>query len=124
MSKTFTLKEVKEHNSGKSCWMVVHNKVYDVTDFLSEHPGGEEILLETAGTDATEAFEDVGHSADARTLLADYLVGDLAEADRSEYKNQYVYTDTNKEGGPVPIVWVIAAAAVAVGVYLYMQNAH
>ena len=35
-------------------------KVYDVTEFLAEHPGGEEILLETAGTDSTEAFEDVG----------------------------------------------------------------
>ena len=35
-------------------------QVYDVTDFLSDHPGGEEILLESAGADSTEAFEDVG----------------------------------------------------------------
>lgn len=31
-----------------------------------QHPGGEEVLIEQAGRDATEAFEDVGHSTDAR----------------------------------------------------------
>lgn len=34
--------------------------------FIIQHPGGEEVLLEQAGKDATEAFEDVGHSTDAR----------------------------------------------------------
>ncbi len=40
-------------------------------------PGGEEVLLEHAGGDATEAFEDVGHSEDARELLNTYLIGNL-----------------------------------------------
>jgi cytochrome b involved in lipid metabolism len=44
-----------------------------------QHPGGEEILIENAGDDATEAFEDVGHSSDAREMLKDYLIGELAE---------------------------------------------
>lgn len=37
---------VAEHNSSASAWIILHDKVYDVTKFLSEHPGGEEVLLE------------------------------------------------------------------------------
>ena len=83
-------------------------KVYDVTKFLSEHPGGEEIMLESAGADSTEGFEDVGHSSDARILLADYLIGELREEDQApEFKSQFVYTGDNKEGGPTPLFWVL-----------------
>lgn len=42
-----------------------------------QHPGGEEVLLEQAGSDATESFEDVGHSTDAREMLEQYYVGEL-----------------------------------------------
>ena len=37
------------------------------------------MLYEQAGKDATEAFEDVGHSSDARELLKDYVIGKLPE---------------------------------------------
>ena len=47
--------------------------------YIYQHPGGEEILLEHAGQDSTEAFEDVGHSTDAREMLKEYLIGDLIE---------------------------------------------
>ena len=40
-------------------------KVYDVTSFLGRHPGGEDVLLEYLGYDATMAFRGVGHSAAA-----------------------------------------------------------
>ena len=39
--------------------------------------GGEEVLLDVGGQDATEAFEDVGHSDEAREILDGLLVGDL-----------------------------------------------
>lgn len=57
--------------------MVIHDKVYDVTKFVDEHPGGEEVLLDVGGQDATEAFEDVGHSDEAREMLDPLLVGAL-----------------------------------------------
>ncbi|NXG70159.1 CYB5 protein, partial [Baryphthengus martii] len=42
-----------------------------------QHPGGEEVLREQAGGDATENFEDVGHSTDARALSETFIVGEL-----------------------------------------------
>ncbi|EDV19520.1 uncharacterized protein TRIADDRAFT_9293, partial [Trichoplax adhaerens] len=75
--KTFTRSEVTEHDKSESLWLVVHNKVYDVTNFMVEHPGGEEILLEMAGKDATIAFEENGHSVDARALMGNYYVGNI-----------------------------------------------
>ncbi|KAJ2556609.1 hypothetical protein EV175_001894 [Coemansia sp. RSA 1933] len=79
-SKTFTAEEIAKHYTRDDIWIVVHGKVYDVTKFLDEHPGGEEVILEHAGIDATEAFEDIGHSEDARELLAHLLIGDLEGA--------------------------------------------
>jgi len=85
--KVLRLEEVKQHNIGrgadKSVWTIIHDKVYDVTKFLDEHPGGEEILIENAGVDSTENFEDVGHSSDAREMLEEYYIGELAEEDRT-----------------------------------------
>lgn len=51
---------------------------------LKKHPGGEEVLLEQAGKEATEAFEDVGHSTDARELMKKYKIGELVESERKE----------------------------------------
>ncbi|XP_010577839.1 PREDICTED: cytochrome b5 isoform X2 [Haliaeetus leucocephalus] len=73
----FTLEEVGKRNSSREAWLVIHGRVYDVTRFLEEHPGGEEVLLEQAGRDATESFEDVGHSTDAREMLKQYYIGEI-----------------------------------------------
>ncbi|KAK1237773.1 hypothetical protein MKX07_003609 [Trichoderma sp. CBMAI-0711] len=54
-----TGEEVAKHNSEKSCWVIIHGKAYDVTEFLPEHPGGEEIILKYAGKDATEEFDPI-----------------------------------------------------------------
>ncbi|XP_040109163.1 cytochrome b5 type B isoform X2 [Oryx dammah] len=48
-----------------------------LTFVLRWHPGGEEVLMEQAGGDATESFEDVGHSSDAREMLKQYYIGDV-----------------------------------------------
>jgi hypothetical protein len=57
--------------------MVIHDVIYDVGKFVDEHPGGEEVLLDVGGQDATEAFEDVGHSDEARETLEQLKVGTL-----------------------------------------------
>lgn len=85
LHQTYTLDEIKSHDSSNDLWMVIYNKVYDVTSFTSKHPGSAEILLDCGGVDATEAFEDVAHSDDAFQMLTPYFIGDLAPADCREY---------------------------------------
>ncbi|XP_075849915.1 cytochrome b5 isoform X3 [Microcebus murinus] len=82
--KYYTLEEIQKHNHSKSTWLILHHKVYDLTKFLEEHPGGEEVLREQAGGDATENFEDVGHSTDARELSKTYIIGELHPDDRAK----------------------------------------
>jgi len=60
-----------------------------VTSFLTNHPGGSAIILAVAGNDATNAFEDVGHSWFARKKLESFFIGDLKEEDHVVYQNQY-----------------------------------
>ncbi|KAK7464383.1 hypothetical protein VKT23_006550 [Stygiomarasmius scandens] len=50
---------IANHSARNDCWIIVHGKVYDVTDFLDEHPGGSKIILKYAGKDATEAYEPI-----------------------------------------------------------------
>lgn len=64
--------------------MIIGGKIYDATSFLSEHPGGEDILLDASGRDATREFEDVGHSDDARAQLETMLVGNVRPATQEE----------------------------------------
>uniref|UniRef100_A0A0E9XIP2 Cytochrome b5 n=1 Tax=Anguilla anguilla TaxID=7936 RepID=A0A0E9XIP2_ANGAN len=80
--KYYRLSEVEERNTFKSTWIIINHKIYDVTKFLEEHPGGEEVLREQAGGDATESFEDVGHSTDAREMAKSFLIGELHPEDR------------------------------------------
>ncbi|KAI9653300.1 MAG: Cytochrome b2, mitochondrial precursor [Alyxoria varia] len=51
--------EISKHDSKDSCWVIVHGKAYDVTEFLPEHPGGPKIILKYAGKDATEEYEPI-----------------------------------------------------------------
>merc|ERR1719482_1331255 len=55
--KSITKEDVAKHNNKQSCWVILHDRVLDVTDFLKDHPGGELAILTFAGKDATEEFD-------------------------------------------------------------------
>jgi len=76
-TKLVTLEELRKNNNKDSLWVLIHGKVYNVTKFIDEHPGGDEVVMAEANGDATEAFEDVGHSDEARELLPGMLVGEF-----------------------------------------------
>lgn len=71
----FTPEELAFFSSSSDLHLLIHGKVYAISKFIDDHPGGDEVLLGEAGKDATEAFEDVGHSEEARRLMDQYLVG-------------------------------------------------
>lgn len=77
---TFTKEEVAERNfkAGKDCWLIYKNAVYNVTDYLPDHPGGPDLVTDWAGMDCTKAFNDAGHSAEAMRDLKKYKIGNLA----------------------------------------------
>lgn len=50
---------MQQHRTAESCWVVLYGNVYDVTNFLPEHPGGKKIILQLAGQDATEEYDPV-----------------------------------------------------------------
>ncbi|KAJ8755526.1 hypothetical protein K2173_019324 [Erythroxylum novogranatense] len=87
--KLFTLAQVSEHNNAKDCWLIIDGKVYDVTKFLEDHPGGDEVLLTATGKDATDDFEDVGHSTSAREMMEQFYVGEI---DASTLPKKTAYT--------------------------------
>jgi len=67
--------EVKLHSSEKDCWIIIHDKVYDVGKYLNDHPGGVEIVSDLAGQDATADYDDVGHTQEAHEILEKFLIG-------------------------------------------------
>uniref|UniRef100_A0A2K5R899 Cytochrome b5 n=1 Tax=Cebus imitator TaxID=2715852 RepID=A0A2K5R899_CEBIM len=114
--KYYTLEEIKKHNHSKSTWLILHHKVYDLTKFLEEHPGGEEVLREQAGGDATENFEDVGHSTDARELSKTYIIGELHP------ETLITTVDSSSSWWTNWVIPGISAVAVALMYRLYMAE--
>ncbi|XP_058446614.1 cytochrome b5-like isoform X3 [Malaya genurostris] len=96
--KQYSLAEVAKHNTQQDLWFVIDDKVYDVTKFQTEHPGGEEVLFESAGKDATNEFNDVGHSTDAKKQMKQYLIGEIIEAERKK-KPAMPDTDSSSPSG-------------------------
>lgn len=124
--KYYTLEEIRVHSMSSDSWLIIHDKVYDITSFLEEHPGGEEVLLEQAGSDSTESFEDVGHSTDAREMLQQYYVGEVHMDDRKKELTKEENDTNSGESCSSWTTWLISAvAAIVVGVmYRYYLSEH
>ncbi|KAH8684896.1 cytochrome b5-like heme/steroid binding domain-containing protein [Tricladium varicosporioides] len=128
MSKEYTYADVSSHSGKKDLLLVIHDKVYDTTSFVDEHPGGEEVLLDVGGQDATEAFEDVGHSDEAREILSGLLVGTLKrqEGDPKPKVATPTAPSTSASSGAGMGVGlyaiVLLGGAAAFGAYKYLQS--
>merc|ERR1739848_41975 len=71
--------EVAKHTTKADCWVVVSGQVLNVTNFLSQHPGGELAIITFAGKDATEEFNMI-HPPDVIPKYApDAIIGVLGE---------------------------------------------
>ncbi|KAG1050368.1 hypothetical protein G6F43_007353 [Rhizopus delemar] len=96
MATIYKREEVKKHCTRSSCWVVVQNKVYNVTSFLQDHPGGSEFILQFAGDDITAILKDStyhAHSIATYEILEEYYIGEVDQI-ITHQENQF---DSNKE---------------------------
>jgi cytochrome b involved in lipid metabolism len=75
---TFTLADVQGHNTAANCWSIVQGNVYDLTTWISRHPGGPGPIIGMCGTDGTARFEGQhGNSRSPRAALVLLKIGTL-----------------------------------------------
>ncbi|KAL9117545.1 MAG: hypothetical protein Q9187_005919 [Circinaria calcarea] len=87
--------EVAKHNSRDDCWVIIHGKAYDVTDFMPEHPGGPNIILKYAGKDATETYDPI-HPPDTLDKFLDRSKH-LGEVNMDTIKKEQQEEDPDEE---------------------------
>ena len=83
--RLISLDEVRDHCSMEDGWMVLFDRVYNVSHLVRLHPGGEEVMADYLGYDATIAFQGVGHSKAASKMLQPNLIGILPQQERLNY---------------------------------------
>ena len=83
--RLISLDEVRDHCTLEDGWMVLYDRVYQVSQLLRLHPGGEEVMAEYLGYDATIAFQGVGHSKAASRMLQPNLIGILPQEERLNF---------------------------------------
>lgn len=78
VNKEFTIEEVASHNSKEDCYTIIDSKVYDLTEWISKHPGGENAILKLCGIDGTSIFRaQHGNNPKQENILDGFLVGNL-----------------------------------------------
>jgi cytochrome b involved in lipid metabolism len=77
---SYTLAQVETHNTSKSCWATINGNVYDLTTWISRHPGGAARILSICGKDGTPYFMGQhGSDPTAQAQLATFKIGTLAQ---------------------------------------------
>ena len=74
MAKSFSREDVRSHTSEDSLWCIIDSTVYDLTEFVDAHPGGESVLQQIAGQDATTAFYNL-HRHEVLVKYKDLAIG-------------------------------------------------
>lgn len=78
-NRIITWHELSKHNTASDAWIAIKGRVYDVTDFVPLHPGGE-VILTAAGCDATDVFAAFHSSTAAATMLPPLCVGTVDQS--------------------------------------------
>jgi cytochrome b5 len=101
------LSEVAKHTTEDDLWFVKDRKVYDITKFVDQHPGGADTLLGVAGKDGTSDFDAVGHSDSAVQDLSKYYIGDIHPDDADKIPQASIKPANNYFG--IAVIVIVAA---------------
>lgn len=69
ISGIISLSELQQHNSVSDCWVIYKNKVYDVTAFIPNHPGGQSPIASTCGSTNFESAFQKQHGTSKANLF-------------------------------------------------------
>lgn len=118
--------QLANHNQTNDCWLAINNKIYDVTAFISSHPGGANEIIKYCGQDATLAFSSKDknipqdHSNTAYAMLKDYYIGDFYATalnnNTSNTNSTNTSADTTKSPvttKPAPVNYTLSTTLVA-----------
>jgi 4-hydroxysphinganine ceramide fatty acyl 2-hydroxylase len=78
--RIYTAEDVARHSTAPSCWVTRGGKVYDVSAFLPDHPGGEDLILNYGGKSVEDIMQNPDqhdHSGSAYDMLEEYVIGRL-----------------------------------------------
>lgn len=79
LSGVYSMADVATHNTKDDCWAVIDGGVYNLTSWITRHPGGPDKIIPLCGTDATSAFRNQHDSQEKpNQQLAEFKVGELA----------------------------------------------
>jgi cytochrome b involved in lipid metabolism len=93
---TLNISEIAKHNSSGDCWLLINNKVYNVTSFIAAHPGGAGTIIPNCGKESTQAYNTKGgntpHSSNASSMLAAYFIGNFNQQIGQQQIQQSIQT--------------------------------
>lgn len=77
-SQTYSLAEIAEANNTSKCWTTINSKVYDITSYISKHPGGPQKIMQICGKDGAGLFQNQhGDQPKPEQILASFQIGVL-----------------------------------------------
>ncbi|CAI8588104.1 unnamed protein product [Vicia faba] len=123
LTNFYTIQDASHHKTEDDCWIIVDGKVYDVTQYLEDHPGGDDVILAATGRDATEDFEDAGHSKSARELMEKYYIGEFDTSSTISTKKGYYEKFTTQLKNKPYMGFSVAVVGISVVVgFLYLRK--
>ena len=125
LAVSYTLAQVQTHNSASDCWTIVGSNVYNLTSYISAHPGGVGAISSICGVNGTATFTAIhGSSAGAQAALATLLIGTLGTTppaiDTSAPTIPASLSATAVSGSQINLSWTASTDNVAVtGYHIY-----
>jgi len=115
--RLITHQELARHSTEEDCWVLLNGIVYDVTGFLAEHPGGPNVVTNLAGDDVTEAFNEQGHSENAKEIAKKFEIGTI------DPNSKRLGPKKKAGGGMAAKDWVVllVGLAIAIGIAVYFN---
>jgi cytochrome b involved in lipid metabolism len=117
VAASYTIAEVAQNNSRSSCWTVISGFVYNITDYIKHHPGGEAAISKICGVDGTAIFDNMHGGASAQAIiLSTYKIGVLGAPPVTSCVEGYFVNVSQNSCAPAPVGYFVTSEASTAGV--------